>query len=146
MASKDWPPSADWYGGVIVECKQGYSSKLPEMFRDIHKRNPNPKNRTTIAVWGPWAFSWMEDRTGRRVFDQVWNQLITSDDCLASTLLHKYYVEWINRKPPKYLEDYMQQAEEYVDDKNEELDVIFYPLVALHGNGMAGRIIVWRLK
>jgi len=126
------------YSGVVVECKHGYSDMPGKLMRDAEKNNPDPSSRPTLVVWGPYVFSWMEDRKSVRVFERVWNDLINGS-MLARDLLSKYYVEWVKRKTPKYLDDFMEQSKNYADKE-------YLPLLALHARGLRGRIIIWQMR
>ena len=126
------------YSGVVVECKHGYSDVPGELMRNAEKNNPDSSNRPTLLVWGPYIFSWMEDRKSVRVFEKVWNDLISSD-MTALELLSQYYVEWVGRKTPKYLDDFMEQSKNYADKG-------YLPLLALHAKGLRGRIIIWQMR
>lgn len=135
-------PTSHRYEGVVVECKQGYSSKPVELFRGIHNRNKT-KSRT-LMVWGEYAFSWMDDKSEPRAFDFVWNELI--DGSLeVGEFIKRYHVESIHHQVPRYIEDFVAQSEEYIPVAVRILDGRIKPLVALHANGLQGRLIVWRL-
>jgi len=134
--------------GVLVECKQGYSDMPAKLFKEAQANNPHPKSRTTVMFWGGYGFSWLTDRDGKRVFDDVWSQLIV-DDTESSIFIRDYYAEWIGRKVPKYLIDCFEQAQGYIDtikNREERTDFVHYiPLVALHAKGVRGRLIAWQL-
>jgi len=136
-------PRKGEYAGVIVECKQGYSKLPVTMFRDVHKNNPNKDGLITLMNWGPYLMSWMQDRDGVRVFDLAWNDLIAGR-MTAVSFLRGYYMETVRRQVPKYLDDFMEQSEDYGPAGEEQLGGKVKPLVALHAKGMQGRLIVWR--
>lgn len=137
-------PTDELYGGVVVECKQGYSSLPGELMRDAQKNNPNPDERTTLLSWGNFLFSWMEDRKGARAFERVWNEIICSQIDPNEVILN-YYIAYTGRQVPKYLNDFYDQANLYVTKAQEDLKTRVRPLVALHAKGMRGRIIVARI-
>ena len=142
-ASSGIPIFSRGYAGVVVECKCGYSKKPMELMRDATKRCPS--GLTPVLIWGPYMMAWMQDRSGERTFDKVWNDLIRPSLRLNQFFV-KYYAESVHLKVPKYLDDFYRQSEEYVEMAESILKGNVIPLVALHAKGMQGRLILWRMQ
>ena len=138
--------SSKFPGGVVVECKHRRSAgcNLPTLFRGVSDRRPDIE-MIPIVLWGDYILSWMTDvKRGpvlhrSRHFDWVWNFLVC-DTISANVLVENFYIEWFNRQTPKYLADWMDQAQSYQYKANEKC----FPLVEVHTSGKEGRLMVWK--
>jgi len=126
-------------GGVIVECKHGYSQKPVEYMREAH-RGRTSNDKIALLIWGTYGISWLQDGN-LRVFDHIWNDLIMHNIGTTS-FLKKYHVAYVNRKTPDYIKNHMTQASDYCADVDTSLG-IYVPLVALHARGLVGTAMVW---
>ncbi len=134
---------------IVVECKRHKELKLHEWmkkFSDTCKDKQIP-----ILVWNEFRASWMEHR-GQRVFDTVYNEIVSNSSQSIESFINKYRFGYVNRQTPKYLSDWYEQARaycmdfatQYVKDNPDTNYVHVLPLVGVSQNRMHGRILVWK--
>jgi hypothetical protein len=133
---------------IVVECKRHKGLKLHEWMR---KHSQSCRGEIPILIWNEFRASWMEDRK-RRVFDEVYDDLVFGLPRPVEYLLQKYRFGYINRATPKYLTEWYEQAvdyshhfgTQYAKDNPNANYVYALPLVAVAQKGMQGRVIVWK--
>lgn len=132
---------------IIVECKRHKNLGLHQWMKEFSQGC----TRIPILTWGAFRCSWMEYKK-RRVFDQVFDELIPNESMTFEYLAGTYSIGHINRPVPKYLKEWYEQALEYgrafslqYVEKNPEVDYVQpLPLIAVGQKGMHGRVIAWK--
>lgn len=142
--------SPSFLGGLVVECKyrQASSCKLPTLFKEVADRRPD-KRMVPIALLGNYVLSWMEEPRKSKDkslpihhFDLVWNYLVC-DISSAKEFVKTFYVEWLHKKSPKYLADWMEQAKRYQYREVNGKELKFFPVVEICTAGKPGRLMIW---
>lgn len=129
---KDWldtPPYQSLY--IVVECKYRKEIGVVPLFL---KETRSFKDRIPILSIGDFILCRLDD------FEDVFRDFAMSDQDLVN-IVSKYVIINNAKKEPKYLREYMEQAQEYTHILPEHSHN--FPLVCMARAGTAGRIVAF---
>lgn len=126
---------------LVVECKYRTTIGVVDIF---NKCKDVRSECITIVVLGNYL---MVDLVN---FESLWNDVIEPPNIKPYKMLLEYDIHTPNRPAPGYLDDYMYQCTEYINDikfsNSPDHDKLFFPILCLAKKRTKGRVAVCHLS